>query len=66
MSKKDQILQRIKRSLITTAPSAVLVLYGSYARGTNTDDSDIDLLILLDKDKISWPEEKQITYTLRY
>lgn len=64
MSTKDQILQRIKKSLVSTAPNAVLVLYGSYARGTNTEESDIDLLILIDKDKISWPEEKQITYPL--
>jgi predicted nucleotidyltransferase len=64
MSIKDQLLQRIKESVVATAPDAKLVLFGSYARGTNTKDSDIDLLILLDKDKFSWPEEKGITYPL--
>lgn len=65
MNANDQlILQRIKKSVDTTAPNAKLVLYGSYARGTNTKASDIDLLILIDKDRITWPEEKRITYPL--
>jgi len=64
MDIKDPILQRIKKSVITAAPNAKLVLFGSYARGTNTDGSDIDLLILLDSERISWPEEKRITYPL--
>src|SRR5258708_12230235 len=61
---KDQILQLIKKSVHSTAPQAVLVLYGSYARGDNKDDSDIDLLILVDKDTITGPDEKRITYPL--
>lgn len=61
MNTKDQILQRIKKSVGLTAPGAVLMLFGSYARGTNTVSSDIDLLILIDKDKISFSEEKLIT-----
>ena len=61
MHTKDQILQRIKKSVGLTAPGAVLMLFGSYARGTNTAVSDIDLLILIDKDKISFSEEKRIT-----
>ena len=61
MTNKEQILQRIKKSVGLTAPGAILMLFGSHARGTNTKASDIDLLILLDKDKISWSEEKRIT-----
>ena len=64
MYTRDQILDRIKRSVVATAPGAVLVLYGSYARGDNRESSDIDLLILLDKDNITGPEETKITYPL--
>jgi predicted nucleotidyltransferase len=64
MDIRDPIFQRIKKSVVTAAPNAKLVLFGSYARGTNTDGSDIDLLILLDSDRITWPEEKRITYPL--
>ncbi len=61
---KTQLLQLIKQSVLGTAPRAKLVLYGSYARGDNRADSDVDLLILLDTDKITWPDEKRITYPL--
>ena len=61
---KAQILQRIKNSVKETAPDATLILYGSYARGDNRDDSDIDLLVLVNVDKVSYEEEKKITYPL--
>lgn len=64
MNTKDQILLRVKKSVKDTAPNAILILYGSYARGANRDDSGIDLLILIDTNNISWSEEKQITYPL--
>lgn len=40
------------------------MLYGSYARGDYRSSSDIDILILLDKDTITGGDEKQITYPL--
>ena len=61
---KDEILNRIKNSLHNTVPDATLILYGSFARGDNHKDSDIDLLILLNQEKISFQDEKQITYPL--
>lgn len=61
---KNAILQRIKKSVNVTEPRAVLVLYGSYARGDNRDNSDIDLLILVDTDKITGQDETRITYPL--
>ena len=64
MNARHQILDRIKKSVVATAPGATLVLYGSYARGENNKESDIDLLILLDEDTITWPEEMKITYPL--
>lgn len=51
-------------SVKTTEPNATMILYGSYARGDNRKDSDIDLLILLDKDKITRIDEKRIKYPL--
>ena len=37
---------------------------GSQARGDARPDSDIDLLILVDKDKLTPKEEREITYPL--
>jgi predicted nucleotidyltransferase len=45
-------------------PTAELILYGSYARGDYKPDSDMDILILLDKEKITSEDEKRISYPL--
>lgn len=64
MPDKSHLLQRIKSSIHITEPQATVLLYGSYARGDNRDDSDVDLLILLNKEKITWEDEKRISYPL--
>lgn len=45
-------------------PTATIILYGSHARGQNNKQSDIDLLILVDNDKVSYSDEKRIKYPL--
>lgn len=46
------------------APEAEIILYGSQARGDAGPDSDIDLLILVDKEKLSYQDVVAITYPL--
>ena len=41
------------------------MLYGSRARGDNRNDSDWDLLILLNKDKITLNDIDEVEYPLR-
>ena len=60
----EKILIRIKSSVKDTDPDATIILFGSYARGDQRDSSDIDLLILLDKEKISREDEKRVKYPL--
>ncbi len=64
MIAKDTILKMIKESVQKTAPGATIILYGSYARGDYNEDSDIDVLILVDKDKVTRDDENKITYPL--
>jgi predicted nucleotidyltransferase len=64
MKDKYKILRLIKSSVRASYPKAILILYGSYARGDYKDNSDIDLLVLLDKDKVSRIDEKRIKYPL--
>jgi predicted nucleotidyltransferase len=64
MKDKSYILKLIKKSVNKTEPNAVLILYGSYARGDYRDDSDLDLLVLVDKDIISRFYQKRIKYPL--
>jgi predicted nucleotidyltransferase len=61
---KTKILNQIKRIVREKEPSAKIYLYGSRSRGTAKDDSDWDLLILLNKDDISTEVEREITYPL--
>lgn len=64
MGKGIDILDKIKATVLGAAPSAQIILYGSYARGNYTSDSDIDILILLDSEKPSKEEVKSIHYPL--
>jgi uncharacterized protein len=43
-----ELLQQCKRAIRSVVPDADVVLYGSRARGDAQDDSDYDLLVLVD------------------
>jgi uncharacterized protein len=64
MKDKDYILELIKTSVKATDPKAVIILFGSFARGDYREGSDVDLLVLVDKDKITRVDEKRIKYPL--
>ena len=59
-------MELIKKSVLGTDPNATVILYGSYARGDYHEESDIDLLILLDKDreKLTYQETDVIAFPL--
>jgi len=64
MKDKNHILQMIKASVSSTDPNATLILYGSYARGDYRADSDLDILVLTNKDNVTRLDEKRIKYPL--
>ena len=60
MSRKD-IVNQISQAIRRVDPTATAILYGSEARGDARPDSDIDVLILLDGDKMSLKREMEMT-----
>lgn len=61
---KEQIKQKIKSSVLSAEPGATIILFGSKARGTDTADSDWDILILLDKNQVSFKDEQKLRHRL--
>lgn len=59
--KRNEILYEIKKRVRKIEPNAEIWLYGSRANNTAKKDSDWDILIVLDKEKISFEYEKQLT-----
>ena len=65
--KSSDILKEIKRIAKEVLPKgAQLILYGSRARNEAGEDSDWDLLILLDKPKIEHGEWGKCSFTPFY
>ena len=64
--KKADAISNIKRVAATVLPAhGTLILFGSRARGNNRVDSEWDLLILLDKDKLVKDDYDLVAYPFR-
>lgn len=51
------MIEKIKETVLNTAPDSEVYLYGSRAKNTNSESSDWDLLVLLHQNKISFDFE---------
>jgi uncharacterized protein len=54
--KEDKTLTQIKTRLMETFKAKKIYLFGSRARGKARKDSDYDLLVIVEKSKLSYPE----------
>ena len=45
------VIEEMVRIVVAVADPEKVILFGSYARGDATEDSDVDLLVIMDHDK---------------
>ncbi len=64
MKRSDFILKEIKRIVKEQEPSAKVYLFGSRLKDLAGKESDWDILILLDRERITPEIERSITYSL--
>lgn len=62
--KRVEILEQIKKTVNSIVPTAQTIVFGSEARGEARPDSDIDLLILVEGEKLTLAQEESITTPL--
>ncbi len=62
-----EIIKEVKAEILNTLTDKFeeIILFGSYARGDNTDDSDVDLVLVV-KETLSKAEKEEITNVLSH
>ncbi len=62
---KEHIIEAMQNRLHEIDPHAKAFLFGSRARGTEREDSDWDVLILIDKPQVTLQDYDKYSYPLR-
>lgn len=64
MNDNKKVLDLIRSSIRSVEPDARIILYGSRARGDARKDSDWDVIVLINKPKMSHFERSEIACNL--
>lgn len=58
----DELIQEIKNRIVSGVNPEKIILFGSYAYGTPTKDSDVDLLVIMPSDE---PMHSRVTRIMK-
>ncbi len=61
----DEVIQEIKNRIVSAVHPEKIILFGSYAYGIPTKDSDLDLLVIMPSDEPMHKRVLQIRKLLR-
>ncbi len=61
---KELIKQKIRDTISGEVSGAKIILFGSRARGTDTKESDWDILVLLDQSIVTFKDEQRLRHKL--
>lgn len=64
MNTRSSVLNLIRTTIRSSEPDANIILYGSRARGDAREDSDWDIVVLLNKPPMPHDEHYAIAYEL--
>lgn len=62
MSKNEKVLNMIRTTIREVEPTAQIILYGSRARGDARKGSDWDVLVIVDRPRLTVEEKGNLEY----